>query len=66
MTGDALKDALNDIIDDHTEYTTTGTDVWDILKETDKDTINTDNVILVYSGQSVDAAQEYNSGAGMD
>ncbi|NQY10446.1 MAG: endonuclease [Flavobacteriales bacterium] len=66
LTGEALKNALNDIIDGHTEYpyTSTGTDVWDILKETDKDTINTDNVILVYSGQSVNAAQEYNTGAG--
>ena len=66
LTGTALKDALNDIIDGHTEYTytSTGTDVWDILKETDKDTANSDNVILIYSGQSVNAAQEYNSGAG--
>lgn len=66
LTGSALKDALNDIIDGHIEfpYTSTNTDVWDILKETDRDTLNPDNVILVYSGWSVNAAQEYNSGDG--
>jgi len=63
---DALKYELNQIIDNHIEfsYTNTSTDVWDILKETDKDPDNTNNVILVYSGISVDAAQEYNSGNG--
>ncbi|MFT5215377.1 MAG: endonuclease I [Glaciecola sp.] len=63
---DILKFELNQIIDDHTEfyYTSSGTDVWDILKETDKDPNNTNNVILIYSGISVNAAQEYNSGAG--
>lgn len=66
LTGTALKDALNDIIDGHVQftYTSSGTDTWDILKETDKDTLNTDNVILIYSGWSVNAAQEYNSGSG--
>lgn len=66
LTGLPLKAALNDIIQDHIEfpYTSTATDVWDILKETDKDTLNPNNVILLYSGWSVDAAQEYNSGNG--
>ena len=45
-------------------YTSTATDVWDILKETDKDPLNPANVILLYTGWSVNAAQEYNSGAG--
>ena len=51
-----LKSALNNIIKGHTEfpYTSTSTDVWDILKETDKDTINSDNVVLFYTGWSVD------------
>lgn len=66
LTGLPLKAALNDIIQDHVEfpYTSSATDVWDILKETDKDTLNPNNVILLYSGWSVDAAQEYNSGNG--
>jgi endonuclease I len=66
LTGPILKAALNDIIQDHVEfpYTSSGTDVWDILKETDKDTFNPDNVILLYTGWSVNAAQEYNSGNG--
>ncbi len=38
--------------------------MWDILKVTDRDTANPDNVILIYSGRSVNAAQEYNSGSG--
>ncbi len=61
-----LKAHLNQIIKNHSEYTYTSssTDVWDILKETDKDTNNSDNVILIYSGRSVDAAQEYNSASG--
>ena len=65
-TGDTLKTQLNQIIKDHVEfpYTSTGTDVWDILKETDKDTLNANNVLLIYSGWSVDAAQEFNSGQG--
>lgn len=66
LTGTALKATLNDIIQDHVTfpYTSTNTDVWDILKETDRDTLNPNNVILLYSGWSVDAAQEYNSGNG--
>ena len=66
LFGETLKTALHNIIDDHTEftYTSTNTDVWDILKETDRDPDNADNVILLYTGWSVNAAQEYNSGAG--
>ena len=65
-SGDDLKFELNQIIRNHTEftYTSSSTDVWDILKETDRDTANPENVILIYSGRSVDADQEYNNGAG--
>ena len=65
-TDENLKYELNQIIDNHTEfsYTSTATDVWDILKETDKDPNNPNNVILIYSGVSVDANQEYNNGNG--
>ena len=66
FTGEALKTKLNLIIKDHTEfpYTSTGTDVWDILKETDKDTLNPNNVLMIYSGWSIDANLEYDSGNG--
>jgi endonuclease I len=63
LSDNNLKFALNQIINNHTEYsyTSSDTDVWDILKETDRDPNNADNVILIYSGVSVNAAQEYNS-----
>jgi len=63
---DSLKQKLHLIIDNHTEfpYTSSSTDVWDILKDTDKDTANPNNVILIYSNRSVNAAQEYSSGSG--
>lgn len=63
---EALKQSLHTIINNHTEftYTSSSTDVWDILKITDRDTANPDNVILIYSGRSVNAAQEYNSAQG--
>jgi endonuclease I len=62
----ALKYELNQIIDNHIEfsYTSSSTDVWDILKETDKDPNNPSNVILIYSGVSVNSNQEYNNGNG--
>ena len=66
LSGEALKTALYNIIKGHTEfpYTDSGTDVWDILKETDKDTVNPDNVILLYTGWTANAALEYNNKAG--
>ena len=61
-----LKEALHETIRNHVQfpYTSSNTDVWDILKETDRDPNNADNVILIYSGISVNAAQEYNSANG--
>lgn len=66
LTGEPLKDALNDIIDGHTEYpySSSGTDVWDILKVADQDPNNTNNVIGLYSGFSMNAAAEYANGSG--
>lgn len=66
LTGEDLKNALYDIIKGHSEYpyTSTSTDTWDILKLTDQDPENIENVILIYSGESVNAAQEWNSGNG--
>jgi endonuclease I len=66
LADDNLKYELNQIIDNHIEfdYTDSDTDVWDILKETDRDPNNSDNVILIYSGISVNASQEYNNAKG--
>jgi endonuclease I len=66
LSGEELKSALNVIIKGHTEfpYTSSSTDLWDILKESDRDTTNSNNVILFYTGWSVNAAQEYNNGSG--
>ncbi len=68
LNGISLKTALYNIIKDHIQYqyTSDTTDVWDILKETDRDVNNPDNVILIYSGNSVNAAQEYNNGNGWE
>lgn len=54
LTGEPLKNTLNDIITNHTEfpYTNTNTDVWDMLREADEDPLNSDNVLLFYSGYS--------------
>ena len=54
LSGSALKSALHAIISDHTRYpyTSTSTDVWDILKDTDEDPENSENVILIYTGRS--------------
>jgi endonuclease I len=66
LTGIDLKSELNTIIKNHIEfpYTSGSTDVWDILKETDKDPDNPNNVILLYSGWSKNGNQEFNGGNG--
>lgn len=57
----ALRSALHNIIDDHNEfpYTSSSTDTWDILQESDADPVNSNNVILIYTGESVNGPQEY-------
>ena len=62
----ALRSALHNIIDDHIEfpYTSSSTDTWDILQESDADPSNSNNVILVYTRESVNGPQEYNGGSG--
>lgn len=62
QTGDSLKSALNDIIDEHITYSYRN--VWDILKELDRDPENPQNVICFYSRFSMDAEQEYDRGNG--
>ena len=66
LVSDPLKVALHNIINEHIKfpYTSSSTDVWDILKQTDKDPNDSTKVILFYTGWSVDAAQEWNSGSG--
>ena len=62
----SLRAALHNIIDDHKaySYTSSSTDTWDILKEADADPNNANNVLLVYTRESVNGAQEYASGSG--
>jgi len=64
--GEELKALLHEIIDDHKAfpYTASSTDTWDILNQSDKDPNNLSNVLLIYTRESVDGAQEYNGGAG--
>ena len=66
LTGEELKNSLYQIIKGHTKfpYSSSSTDTWDILKESDRDPDNSSNVILFYTGWSVNASQEYNSGNG--
>lgn len=54
LWGADLKQALHNIIKDHVEfpYSSSQTDVWDILRETDEDPNNSNNVLLLYSGWS--------------
>lgn len=66
LTGDELKAALHEIINDHTEfpYNSENTDVWDILKVTDADPNAPDSVILIYTGWKANGELEYNNGQG--
>ena len=50
LTGEELKLALNELIDEHTVYSYD--EVWDILKESDQDPSEADNVLLLYTGLS--------------
>ena len=66
LSGAGLKAALHEIIDDHVRYpySSSYTDTWNILRDSDQDPNNPANVILVYNGASVNGALEYNNGAG--
>jgi endonuclease I len=52
LTGEDLKEALHTIIKDHIEYSYD--DLKEILKETDEDPDNPNNIILLYTGRSQD------------
>ena len=60
-TGEALKTALHNIIDDHTEISYSN--VWGALRETDEDPKNPNNVILLYTGRS---QGKYTNGSNAD
>lgn len=62
LSGSSLKASLHAIVSNHTKYpyTSSSTDVWDILKASDEDPTNSDNVILLYTGRS--QAKTENSG----
>jgi endonuclease I len=60
-TGEALKTALHNIIDDHTELSYSN--VWDALRVTDEDPNNSGNVILLYTGRS---QGKYTNGSDVD
>lgn len=62
LNGSELKSALHAIVSNHIQYpyTSSSTDVWDILKASDEDPDNSDNVILLYTGRS--QAKTENSG----
>ncbi len=61
LSGSALKQALHNIIDDHTELSYD--EVWGALRHTDEDPNNPNNVILLYSGESI---SEYDNGGDVD
>ncbi|RKY54405.1 MAG: hypothetical protein DRP93_05140 [Candidatus Neomarinimicrobiota bacterium] len=57
LSGTALKAALHDIIDGHTEYSYDF--LWTGLKYTDEDPNNSSNFILIYTGRSLSKTQAY-------
>lgn len=63
-SSDQLKEALYQIISNHTvfPYTSSSTDTWDILQLSDQDPQNHNNMILVYTGRSQDKG--YRDGTG--
>jgi endonuclease I len=69
-SGKHLKTALHNIIKNRQEtipYSlpdTVRTDTWKVLKRSDYDTLNPKNVILFYTGKSVNSSLEYSDGKG--
>ncbi|HLV42418.1 MAG TPA: endonuclease, partial [Brumimicrobium sp.] len=67
LGGDDLKAELNNIIKDHVKFPYTSNnsiDVWDIIIETDRDPNNPNNVILLYTGWSINGPNKYDGGNG--
>ncbi len=58
LTGTALKNALHNIIDDHTviPYSSSAPDVWDALSQLDQDPDNPNNILCIYANRSIPKA----------
>jgi len=52
LTGEDLRVVLYDLIDDHVEYDYST--IKDILKQSDEDPNNSNNIILIYTGNSIE------------
>ncbi|MCD4818894.1 MAG: endonuclease [Candidatus Cloacimonetes bacterium] len=52
LSGEALKTALHNIIDNHTSYSYSSTSADNIMKEADRDPNNSNNHIEIYTGDS--------------
>jgi endonuclease I len=66
IDGKELQQILYTIIKGHHRlpYSSSSTDVWDALKQTDADTTNPSDVILFYTGWKRSASKEYDGGKG--
>ena len=55
-SGEDLKQTIHQIIANHVAfpYTSSSTDTWDILQQSDQDPDNNDNILLVYTDRSQD------------
>ncbi|MDA8978180.1 hypothetical protein N9H21_02570 [bacterium] len=58
LTGEPLKAALNQLIDDHTKLSYAC--AWTILREADEDPLNSDNVIGFYGRRSIPKVDQDN------
>ena len=56
QSGEDLKQTIHQIIANHVAfpYTSSSTDTWDILQQSDQDPDNNDNILLVYTNRSQD------------
>jgi hypothetical protein len=68
LKGQKLKDMLHEIAaTGHRKIPYTGKNnfnAWDVLMKSDRDSMNSENVILFYTGKSFPAAQKWNNGKG--
>ena len=64
LSAEELKEALYQIVSNHVvfPYTSSSTDTWDILQQSDQDPTDHNNMILVYTGRSQDKG--YRDGSG--
>tara|TARA_Y200000002_G_scaffold383093_1_gene403158 strand:- start:2082 stop:3212 length:1131 start_codon:yes stop_codon:yes gene_type:complete len=64
LSAEELKEALYQIISNHLvfPYTSSATDTWDIIQQSDQDPTEHNNMILVYTGRSQDKG--YRDGSG--